>query len=45
MLKRIDRIENENYIYFEAVFNWGSIFAFTMKQLVRELENHGYSLN
>lgn len=47
MLKRIDRIETKEFIYYEAVFAWGSIFTFNMAELVKELNYIGlsYSLN
>jgi hypothetical protein len=47
MLKRIDRVETKDCIYFEAVFTWGSVFAFTIAELLKELKNHNlnYSLN
>ena len=47
MLKQIIRTETKDFIYYEAVFSWGSLFTFTMAQLMKELENQGiyYSIN
>jgi hypothetical protein len=47
MLKRIDRIETKEFIYYEAIFAWGSIFAFSIIDLVKELNLMGlkYSIN
>lgn len=47
MILRIDSIETKDCLYYEAVFIWGSIFAFTIKELLNELKSMGlnYSLN
>jgi hypothetical protein len=47
MLKQIIRTETNSIIYYEAVFNWGSIYAYSIKDLLKELLrfNLTYSLN
>jgi hypothetical protein len=47
MLKRINRVQTKEVVYYEAVFAWGSVFAFTIAKLFKELKNHNlyYSLN
>ncbi len=47
MIKQLIRTETKDCIYYEAVFSWGSIFAFTMVQMMKELEEMGikYNLN
>jgi len=45
MFKRIVMYQGEDFNYFEAVFAWGSIFAFTMEQLIIELQENRISLN
>lgn len=46
MLKIIYRIENKDLIYYEAVFQWGSLFAFTISELTKQLtENYNVNLN
>lgn len=45
MFKRIIMYQGNDFNYFEAVFNWGSIYAFTMAQLVIELQDNRISLN
>jgi hypothetical protein len=44
MLKQIIRTETKDCIYYEAVFNWGSIFAYTIQDLLKQLPQL-YSLN
>jgi hypothetical protein len=47
MLKQIIRTETKDIIFYEAVFNWGSLYAFTIKDLLKELLRFDlkYSLN
>ena len=47
MLKQIIRIETKEVLYYEAVFYWGSIYAYSIKELLNELLrfNLKYSLN
>lgn len=45
MFKRIVMYQGEDFNYFEAVFSWGSLYAFTMEQLVKELQDNRISLN
>ena len=47
MLKQIIRTETKEVIFYEAIFNWGSIYAYTIKELLKELQrfNLNYSLN
>lgn len=47
MLKQIIRTETKEGIYYEAVFHWGSLYAFTIKDLLKELLRFDlkYSLN
>ena len=47
MLKQIIRTETKDLIYYEAVFNWGSLYAYSIKELLYELLrfNLKYSLN
>ena len=47
MLKQIIRIETKEVLYYEAVFNWGSLYAYTIKDLLKELSRFDlkYSLN
>jgi len=44
MLKIIYRTETKDLIYYEAVFNWGSLFAFTISELIEQLQNN-YNVN
>ena len=39
--------ETKEVIFYEAIFNWGSIYAYTIKELLKELQrfNLNYSLN
>lgn len=45
MFKRIIMYQGTDFDYFEAVFSWGSLYAFTMEQLVIELQANRVSLN
>lgn len=47
MIKQLIRTETKDCIYYEAVFAWGSLYAFTMAQMMKELEAIGvkYNLN
>ncbi len=47
MLQQIIRTETKDIVFYEAVFNWGSIYAYTIKDLLKELSSMGlnYSLN
>ena len=47
MLKQIIRTETKEVLYYEAVFYWGSLYAYTIKDLLNELSLMGlnYSLN
>jgi hypothetical protein len=47
MLKQIIRTETKDCIYYEAIFNWGSLYAYSIKDLLNELQrfNLNYSLN
>jgi hypothetical protein len=47
MLKQIIRTETKEVIYYEAVFNWGSVYAYSIKDLLKELLRFDlkYSLN
>lgn len=45
MFKRIIMYQGDEFNFFEAVFSWGSIFAFTMEQLVKELQANKVNLN
>lgn len=45
MFKRIIMYQGDDFNYFEAVFSWGSLYAFTMEQLVIELQANRISLN
>ena len=40
MLKIIYRIEKKDLIYYEAVFSWGSLFAFSIGELLEQLQNN-----
>ena len=47
MLIKIIRTETKEILFYEAVFNWGSLYAFTIKELLNELLRFDlkYSLN
>ncbi len=45
MFKRIVMYQGDDFNFFEAVFSWGSIFAFTMEQLIKELKENRVNLN
>ncbi len=47
MFKRIIMYQGNDFNFFEAVFSWGSLYAFTMAQMMKELERVGikYNLN
>lgn len=45
MFKRIVMYQGKEFDFFEAVFEWGSLYAFTMEQLVKELQANRVSLN
>ena len=47
MLKQIIHTETNSIIYYEAIFNWGSLYAYSIKDLMYELLQFdlGYSLN
>lgn len=45
MFKRIVMYQEDGFNFFEAVFSWGSLYAFTMEQLVIELKANKVNLN
>lgn len=45
MFKRIIMYQGNDFNFFEAVFSWGSLYAFTMEQLVKELQANKVNLN
>lgn len=47
MLHKIIRTQTKDCIYYEAVFNWGSLYAYSIKELLNELLRFDlkYSLN
>jgi len=45
MFKHIIMYQGKEFDFFEAVFSWGSIYAFTMEQLFIELQANSLSLN
>jgi hypothetical protein len=47
MLIKIIRTETKEILFYEAVFYWGSIYAYTIKELLNELLRFDlkYSLN
>lgn len=45
MFKRIVMYQGKDFDFFEAVFSWGSLYAFTMEQLKNELAANRISLD
>jgi len=45
MFKRIVMYQGKDFNFFEAVFSWGSLYAFTMEQLIIELQANRVNLN